>query len=255
MRFGPRWIIGTVLVAAIVGGCVSAGLWQLRRLDERRQTNAQVRERAADVVDLPPAGFAQRVHADDLVYRRVRLTGTYDADSEILARFRSRKGLPGYEVVTPLLTDDGVVLVNRGWVPLDLGDRWPADQGAPPVGEVTVNGLLVRAESGPVRLVEGDAGPPVVAAIDPRRLGDALGGAAAERPVYALPLLATQTSDEFPTPVEPPGLGDGPHRDYAVQWFLFGAVGVVGWIVLLFRRGPFSRRAVPRGPTPTPPPS
>ena len=241
MRFGPRWIVGTVLVTAIVAGCISAGFWQLGRLDERRRTNEQVRARAAEVVDLPPAGFAAGADEDDLIFRRVRMSGTYDADHEVLARFRSRKGLPGYEVVTPLVTDAGVVLVNRGWVPLDLGDEWPSARGAPPVGTVELEGVLVPAESGPVRLVGGDGGgAPVVAAIDPRRLADAVG--AADRPVYAVPVLATEAGDEFPTPVEPPGLGEGPHRDYAVQWFLFATVGVVGWTVLLFRRGPFAAR-------------
>ena len=238
-----RWIIGTVLVVAIVSGCVAAGFWQLSRLEERRRTNDQVRSRASVVVELPPAGFDGEVDDDELVYRRVRVTGTFDADHEVLARFRTRKGLPGYEVVTPLRTDAGVVLVNRGWVPLDLGDEWPATQGAPPAGEVEVEGVLVAGESGPVRLVEDvDAGEgvPVVAAIDPRRLGEVVG--AAGRPVYALTLLARQTDDAFPAPIEPPGLGEGPHRDYAVQWFLFATVGVVGWTVLLFRRGPFARR-------------
>ena len=253
MRFGPRWIIGTVLVAAIVAGCVSAGFWQLRRLDERRRTNAQVRARATEVVDLPPAGFDLDADADDLLYRRVRVRGTYDATREVLVRFRSRKGLPGYEVVTPLVTAAGAVLVNRGWVPLDLGDRWPASVGAPPPGEVDVEGVLVRAESGPIRLVEADGRAPAVAAIDPRRLGDAVG--AGDRPVYALPLLATEASEQFPAPVDPPGLGEGPHRDYAVQWFLFATVGVVGWTLLLFRRGPLKRRAGPPAPAPAPRPS
>lgn len=246
MRFGPRWIVGTVLVAAIVAGCISAGFWQLGRLEERRRTNDQVRARATEVVDLPAAGFAPEVDDDELIYRRVRLSGTYDPEHEILARFRSRKGLPGYEVVTPLVAEGGVVLVNRGWVPLDLGDRWPVAPAAPPTGEVEVEGVLVRGESGPVRLVAARDRVPVVAAIDPRRLADAAG--AADEPVYALTVLATQTNDEFPVPVDPPGLGEGPHRDYAIQWFLFATVGVVGWILLLFRRGPLKRRAGP--PTP-----
>ena len=241
MRFGLRWIVGTVLVAAIVAGCISAGLWQLRRLDERRQTNEQVRARADDVVALPPAGFEAGADEEDLIFRRVRLRGTYDADHEVLARFRSRKGLPGYEVLTPLRTDEGVVVVNRGWVPLDVGDRWPDASAAPPSGEVEVDGVLVPAESGPIRLSGGPAGEgvAVVAAIDPARLGGAIG--AADEPVYVLPLLATGSGDAYPAPVDPPGLGEGPHRDYAVQWFLFAAVGVVGWAVLLFRRGPFAR--------------
>jgi cytochrome oxidase assembly protein ShyY1 len=235
VRFGLRWIVGTILVVAIVGGCISAGFWQLRRLDERRQTNAQIRARATDVIDLPPAGFADDVDDDGLIFRRVRVTGTYDAARELLVRFRTRKGLPGYEVVTPLDTADGIVLVNRGWVPLDMGDHWPDPEAAPPSGEVEVEGLIVPAESGPVRRSDD-----VIAVVDPERLTDAV--AAGDRPVYALPLLATGSSDAFPAAIDPPDLGEGPHRDYAVQWFLFATVGVIGWVVLLFRRGPFSRR-------------
>jgi cytochrome oxidase assembly protein ShyY1 len=242
MRFGLRWIIGTVLVAAIVGGCISAGFWQLRRLDERRQTNAQVRARSSEIVTLPSVGYTDQADEDDLIFRRVRVTGTYDADHELLARFRSRNGLPGYEVVTPLTTDEGLVLVNRGWVPLDVGDRWPDPQAAAPKGEVVVEGILVPAESGPVRLVaaEDAAKVPVVAAVDPPRLAIAVG--AGEHPVYALPMLASEADGSFPAPVDPPDLGEGPHRDYAVQWFLFAGVGIVGWPLLLFKRGPFARR-------------
>lgn len=234
MRFGLRWIIGTLLVAAIVVGCISAGLWQLRRLDERRRTNEQVRSRSSDVVDLPVEGFTAAAE-DALLFRRVRVTGEYEPENELLVRFRSRKGLPGFEVVTPFATDDGVVLVNRGWVPLDVGERWPDPQAAPPTGEVTIEGLLGHAESGPVR-VSGR----VVARIDPPRLAAA--ARAGDRPVYALPLLATAATDAFPAPLDPPDLGEGPHRDYAVQWFLFAAVGIVGWPVLLFRRGPLARK-------------
>ena len=36
--------------------------------------------------------------------------------------------------------------------------------------------------------------------------------------------------------VPPPDLGEGPHLGYAVQWFLFAAVGLVGYPFLLRRR-------------------
>lgn len=244
VRFGPRWIVGSVLVAVIVGGCLAAGFWQLRRLDERRATNAQVRARSASVVELPAGGFAADADEDDLIYRRVRVTGSYDPEHELLARFRSRKGLPGYEVITPLVQRDGIVLVNRGWVPLDVGDRWPVPNPDLPIGPVEVEGILVRAESGGAGVTPSDGTKPaVIASVAPRKLTRAVG--ADTRPVYALPLLAAGSSAEYPAPVDPPDLGEGPHRDYAIQWFLFASVGIVGWPLLLFRRGPFSRRTLP----------
>ena len=233
-RLTPRWIVGTVLVAAICSGCVAAGFWQLRRLDERRDLNDRIRSRSGDTVPLPEA--APGDDPDDLVYRRVTVRGTYDAADEVLVRFRTRNGLPGYEVVTPLSTGDTTLLVDRGWVPLRDGDRWPDDTMAPPSGEVEVSGLLAPPEDGPVRLEERPGGVRVVAAIDPPALGDDL------YPVY---LLAEGGPDgagssSFPAPVPAPSLTDGPHRSYAIQWFLFATVGVVGWVLLLRRqlRGP-----------------
>lgn len=244
---GVRWIVGTLIVAAIVSGCIAAGFWQLRRLDERRATNAQVRARSTTTIPMPAQGFAADASEEALVFHRVRVAGTYDASHEFLLRFRSRKGLPGYEVVTPLVTGAGAVLVNRGWVPLDEGDRWPVASAAPPAGEVEVEGVLVPREGADVRLTApAGAGKPAIAgAVDPARLRVAL----PYDDVYALPLLAAGSSSAFPAPVDPPSLGEGPHRDYAVQWFLFASVGIVGWPLLLRRRGPWARRTT--GPEPT----
>lgn len=237
--FSLRWVVGTVLVLAIVSGCLAAGGWQLRRLDERRRLNAQIRERSAGTVGLPDATGRD---AEDLIYRSVVVRGTYDPSGELLVRFRSRLGLPGYEVVTPLRTIDGpVVLVDRGWVPLGDGDRWPVPAMAPPEGEVEVSGLLAPPESGVTRLDRRPDGAGVVASIAPARLEEAVGG----RPLYPVYLLADDggtPASVYPVPVDPPALTDGPHLSYAVQWFLFASVGVVGWISLLRRRGPLAPR-------------
>lgn len=235
-------MIGTLFVAAIVVGCVAAGFWQLRRLDERRAVSAQVLARSAELVDLPDEGFDENADEAALMYRKVRMTGTYDRAHELLVRFRTRKGLPGYEVVTPLIVPDGIVVVDRGWVPLDVGDRWPVPNPDLPTAPVDVEGILVRAESGRGGITPSDGTKPtVVSAIAPRKLGTAVG--ADGRPVYALTVLASDSSESFPAPIDPPSLGDGPHRDYAVQWFLFATVGLVGWPVLLTRRGPLARSA------------
>lgn len=235
--FRPRWLIGSILVAAIVAGCISAGLWQLRRLGERRDENALIRERGGEAVPLPASGFeAGDGGHNDLAFRRVEVTGTYDPANELLVRFRSRRGLPGYEVVTPLQTGAGAVLVNRGWVPLEVGDRWPAVSASPPAGEVTVVGMLAPPDHGALRLEKprSPGSPAVVGAVDPRALRTTL----PYPDLYALAVLAGENAagSNYPVPIDPPDLGEGPHRDYAVQWFLFAAVGSIGWIILVKRR-------------------
>lgn len=235
--FRPRWLIGSVLVAAIVAGCISAGFWQLRRLDERRDENALIRKRAGEPVPLPGFGFEAGVSGEkELAFRRVEVTGTYDPAHELLVRFRSRRGLPGYEVVTPLRTGPGAVLVNRGWVPLEVGDRWPVASASAPTGEITVVGMLAPPEHGALRLEKPKApgAPAVVGAVDPGALRSTL----PYSDLYGLAVLAggNEAGSTYPVPVDPPDLGEGPHRDYAVQWFLFAAVGSIGWITLLRRR-------------------
>jgi cytochrome oxidase assembly protein ShyY1 len=245
-RFGARWIVGTVLVGAIVFGCIEAGFWQLRRLDQRRTRNAQVVARSQDLIPLPAAGFARDADTDELEYRRVRVRGTYDPAKEVLVRFRSRQGLPGYEVLTPMVLEGDAttraVVVDRGWVPLEVGDHWPQAAAAPPTGIVDVEGLLGLSEHGSLRLERARSGTAVVAVVAPDKLRTELG----YRTLYAAPLLAEEggasSSAAYPAPVDPPDLGEGPHFSYTVQWFLFASVGIVGWPLLVFTRGPLGRR-------------
>lgn len=238
-RFPLRWIVGSVLVVAIVSGCIAAGFWQLRRLDERRALNDRIRERSAETVPLPAVD--EGTDPDDLAYRRVAVTGTYDAGGEVLVRFRIRTGLPGYEVLTPMRTDQGTLLVDRGWVPLADGDRWPVPEMAPPAGEVEVSGLLAPPESGELRLDRRADGTRVIAAVDPARLAGEL-GVDALYPAFLLADDGGTPASSYPVPVDPPPLNDGPHRSYAVQWFLFAGVGIVAWPLLWTRRGPGRKR-------------
>ena len=45
---------------------------------------------------------------------------------------------------------------------------------------------------------------------------------------------ALTTADPTPVPREP--LGEGPHLNYAVQWFIFTTVALVGYPLILRRR-------------------
>ena len=68
------WAFGLVAVLA-VGVFLRLGTWQLDRLGERRASNA---DRAA-LSALPPIDLvADRPSTDSLLWRRVRLSGTWD---------------------------------------------------------------------------------------------------------------------------------------------------------------------------------
>ena len=84
---------------------------------------------------------------------------------------------------------------------------------------------------------EGDGRPRRTRAGSIRALD--VGGIASSLPydVFPLPLqLAEQTPPQpgrLPAPVPLPELSEGPHLSYAIQWFSFAAIAVVGAVILL----------------------
>jgi surfeit locus 1 family protein len=144
---------------------------------------------------------------------------------------RSLDGEAGHHVVTPLLLPDGgAVLVVRGWVPFAM-QAAPIRAAAPPANEVTVEGFLAPDEG------DGSVAPDaegIVRVLDVRGIASSL-----PYHVFPLPLqLAAQTPPQpgsLPIPVRLPALSEGPHLSYAIQWFSFAVVALVGAVILLRR--------------------
>ena len=228
----PRWIAATVVVVVAVSAFTALGLWQLRRLEERRDYNALVSERSA-AEPIGPAELADG-DPDELAYRRARIPGTYLVADEVLLSTRASAGRPGHHVLTPLEAAGTVVVVDRGWVPLDERTT-PVQAALPPEGEVTVEGLLMPGVEAR-RHGTFDGGPGAlefVSHVDLEVLSAELGSLA---PLW---LLAEEQSPAqtggLPVPAETPTLDEGSHLSYAVQWFLFAAVVAVGFPLLLRR--------------------
>lgn len=80
----------------------------------------------------------------DYEYRRIKVTGTYRPAAETLTQAVTERG-GGFWVMTPLVTPQGTVLVNRGFVP---ADRRRAPEARAPTGPVTLVGLLRAPEPG-----------------------------------------------------------------------------------------------------------
>jgi glycerol-3-phosphate dehydrogenase len=70
----------------------------------------------------------------ELEFRRVRVTGVFRPEEEVLQRNRVQRGLQGLDVLTPLDLGDGTtLLVRRGWVPTTM-DTPPVTDAPPPPG-------------------------------------------------------------------------------------------------------------------------
>jgi surfeit locus 1 family protein len=218
----PR--LGLAFLVA-VGVIVFSGLgvWQL----ERRVWKLDLLDRVERRVHAPPVsppGPASwpRVNAKDDAYRHVMIKGRFLDVAPALALAVTEYG-GGYWVMAPFRTDDGpVVLVNRGFLPLD----YRSSLAAPP-GEVIVIGLLRMSEprggflrhndpaadrwySRDVASIARSRGLHAVAPyfID----ADAAGTGSLELPIGGLTVIA------FPNN----------HLMYALTWFALAAM-LLGW--------------------------
>ena len=234
-RLWLRWVLLIVFVAVLGVVFVSMGQWQLDRLAERRERNATTIANERSPTQPYEQVFSHPITDADQ-WQRVEARGTFDADHQFVVRYRSNGTLDGYEVVTPLRTASGVVLVDRGFIPLQRGVQIPSAAPAPPAGEVTVVGHVRRSEKGrraattPVgnqmRLINSDA----IAGTLPYPIKSGYIGLLTVQPEQAGGFQSIQLPD----------LSEGPHFWYAVQWFMFTAVGVAG--IVIFIRGDLRAR-------------
>jgi surfeit locus 1 family protein len=222
----PRVRQGILIVIAFVvaGTCVRLGFWQLDRLHGRRQANAVFEARGAE-----PVATLTSIDLAVLPYRDVTATGTYDPGHEWILSGRSQGGVAGNHVLTPLVLDDGTaVVVDRGWVPLDVAGVPVTGAAAAPGGRVTVTGLALPPDQ--VTAPAISPAPSITTRIDLGR---------ADLPYRLLPVyVLLQNQDPpraLPASVEPPTFDDGPHLSYAIQWFAFASIAVIGCVVLLTR--------------------
>lgn len=224
-----------MLVLLICLGCVGLGSWQLSRLSERRLNNAVQGAR----YDQPPIPLVEALSGagadiESLEYRHVTVRGEYLPDAEVLLRSRVRQSQVGFEVVTPLATDAGIVMVNRGWVPLEF-DTPPVAATSPPAGEVTVEGLVRFPSSVATDPEIDNAGRAVVLTrVDPELIESQVEGDVLD---FYLMVEGNPTAAALPVPAPAPNLSDeGSHFSYAVQWFSFAVIGVVGYGLILRRQ-------------------
>lgn len=225
--FRGRWLVGWVLVVVVVLGFARLGIWQLERLEWRRDLNARIDARRAQ----PPVPLTEldpSAPPADLEYRVVSITGAYDGSREVELYGRAMNGKAGNHLLTPLASNDGRILfVDRGWVPFS------ADAAAvrPPQGPVTITGILLPPESTDDRPDADTVKDVSLVQLSKRVDADVW-------PVYLL--LREQgppQAGDLPMTVPEPELTEGNHLSYAVQWFLFATIVAVGWFFLLRREG------------------
>lgn len=279
------------VLAAIL--CVRLGFWQLDRHHERQRAAEARAARLSEppvslasvLSDSSRLSDSPSSAPDALAWRRVILSGSWDYGGEVLIRSRGMDGRPGVHVVTPLQVavnglepGPATVLVLRGWLPApDAIEPATISTADPGIG-------AAEARTGVIRPSRDGAGLPVViagegadrrrtfAAIDLEAIRSAGSGAETAGAAGAGPHGVLETrffvqllpADDgaapagrppgTPVPVPLPPAGSGPHLAYAIQWFSFALIALIGTGAFLLqqRRGrrPTSGARVREGPTP-----
>ncbi len=230
---GRKWLVTTLLVLVGAGVCIRLGIWQLDRLEQRQAFNSHyLSARAMPPVELP----VETIFAwESFEYRRVVASGTYDYNQQVALRNQYRFGEPGYHLLTPLVLKDGTaILVDRGWIPASGNDNpgvWPA--GVPDVNE-TVTGTLRLGRSKPdlggvpdPELLPGQERLDFWNMVNIERIS--LQISYPLLPVYIQP--EPDPADEtVPVALQPEiEITEGPHFGYAIQWFTFATILLIGY--------------------------
>ncbi len=109
------------------------------------------------------------------------MTGTYEPTGEVLARLRSVDGNAASEVLTPVRTTDGqILLVDRGYVRPQTGETLPPIAPAPG-GVVTLVGYQLPDESPTDRAPVTQGGYRQVYAVNSAQIGALVGGTGSPR--------------------------------------------------------------------------
>jgi surfeit locus 1 family protein len=232
----PRWLLAAVVGVAFTVLFVFLGLWQLERLDERQTRNAAIIARSDELVrPLSTLISDHGLDGDALAHRKTTVNGVYRTDEEFLSVGRIYGDIVGTLVLTPLVLDDGTVLiVLRGLASPGVAGP-PAEGYEAPTGEVFLSGIIGEGEA-PLRIGESD--PPTgtiesISRVDLEYIDTWVDGEVL--PVTLLLDTQSPPSAIEPTRIPPEELTDGSHLGYAIQWFAFALIAVFGIIALLLR--------------------
>lgn len=223
----PSWIALVLGVLSFAFACFYLlSPWQFGRNAERVAQNnaieASLTAQPRPLNSVLAPGVAPSATTE---WTRVTITGTYLPQDEVVARLRTVQGEPAFEVLTPMRTTDGqVVLIDRGYVsPGEHGSVPPYP--APPAGTVQVETRIRQDETDSRNrnaFADASTGGKLQSYDVDSRVVARSSGLPIRPGYFQLDLNQPGVINALPLPQ----LDSGPFFSYALQWIAFGVMAI-----------------------------
>ncbi len=217
---------------------LALGFWQLDRADQKAAMQAEFNARY-DQPAVPLAEASGREDADALRWREVTLAGRFTGPHYLLDN-QVFRGDPGYRLYSPLqLADaDGVVLVERDWLPLGA-DRSQVPQFDTPGGRVELAGRVVPPPATGIMLAKHRIEPLAEQLFRVQRIRPV--ELARHSDMTLLPYVvrlhdAAHADDDQAAALG--GFGRERHLGYAFQWFALAATLFLIYLIVNLKKRP-----------------
>lgn len=248
--FKVKWLLTTFLVVAAALVMIRLGFWQLDRLEKRRAFNSRVLTQT----NQPPLDLTKAVRSGNLFssgeltemeYREVLVKGVYDFEHEVALRNQAYLNQYGVHLLTPLKIDGSEtwILVDRGWIPgtdFEAGKEDGNWNQYAEKGIVEVSGILRASQDKPdFGRIKDPVPTPGGERVTAWNLAN-LTQIQKQVPYPILPVYIMQSPDPAWTDLPYRGeldleITEGPHLGYAIQWFTFASILLLGYPVFLYR--------------------
>ena len=226
----------TIIMLPIFLFSLSLGVWQM----ERRAWKRDILDRIATNQAAAPLTLDELLKGDPLrfEYGRVRVSGSFLHDKEFYLAARSLKDKVGMQVVTPLRTEDGtIVLFDRGWIPSEKKEPAKRAEGQLP-GKVDLVGIVRRSQIKRQFAPDNDPARNFWFHVDVPVMRQMAGGAA-DPVLDSFFLEADATANPGGIPVGGQTRLDIPndHLQYAITWFLIALAGAGVYLAYHWENG------------------
>ncbi len=222
------WLLTVATVLAFLA-TLSLGFWQLSRAAQKTDLQSAIDNRRQMAV-LDAAGMSREAANPEALHRRVVLRGSWLGQHTVFLDNRQMNATPGFFVITPLQLENrgATVVVQRGWVQRNFGDRASLPVVPTPDGVVQLEGRIAPPPSKLYEFRGADSGV-IRQNLDMQRYAKDIGVALLPVSVLQMGVSTDSLLRDWPRLQT----GVAKHYGYAFQWFALS--GLIAFLYVWFQ--------------------